>query len=464
MQPISREQLTRNRYLRATSFEGKSEFGDSFRRAKGDRARALMAPSDEDGAGEHLSSPITVIVTTNATSLGAQRRRRQQQHQQPTSAEDAEMDSGSVGSSSSASSPPTHPAFFSPTARGDAGGASKENVCPSPMAVSFSPMSSPLARLAARRSPATAQKKGYAGSVMLSRFLGDEDGDVGDSKMKVLGNIDINVLAALPNDKENGNAEAVSVCPGASLGSHRLLFRNLTEWSSSAQIRTAPQDATSKKNKRKSKKTDGVNGADTNGNADDQLPPQPTSYAEAVKEDPVIAEKREAAEIDEDQNKNNESQAETHSSAENGQEKDTKRDSKPTPAGGLTFAEVVKEDPPADGKEHNGSVKKQSKASVSDEKTSDQSTPVLSQASTSIEYPEINSDDDDDREEEERRRRDKEKAPQVFGTRWAPVRVPFKRRLQTAAVLMHCLGIGLMLSIFFSFCAIPFFWPISKSP
>lgn len=228
---------------------------------------------------------------------------------------------------------------------------------------------------------------------------------------------------------------------------------------------TAPQDATSKKNKRKSKKTNGVNGADTNGNADEQVPPQPTSYAEAVKEDPVMAEKREAAEAEDEHKKNNnESQAETPSSTEKDVEKGTENDSKPTPAGGLTFAEAVKENPPANEQEHSSSEsKEQSKASVMDEKTSDQSTPVFSQASTSIEYPEIHSDADDDKEEEEQRRRDKEKAPQVFGTRWAPVRVPFKRRLQTAAVLMHCLGIGLTLSIFFFLCAVPFFWPISKS-
>lgn len=132
----------------------------------------------------------------------------------------------------------------------------------------------------------------------------------------------------------------------------------------------------------------------------------------------------------------------------------------PTPAGNMTFAEAVKEDPvDADESSRAG---EQAKESTSSEKKSDQPTPAFSQASTSLDYPEINSDADDDQEEEQRRQ-DKEKAAQVLGTRWAPVRVPFKRRLQTAAVLMHCLGIGLSLSIFFFFCAFPPFWPISKS-
>ncbi|KAI1870088.1 hypothetical protein JX265_006258 [Neoarthrinium moseri] len=44
--------------------------------------------------------------------------------------------------------------------------------------------------------------------------------------------------------------------------------------------------------------------------------------------------------------------------------------------------------------------------------------------------------------------------------RWAPFNVPAKRRLQTSAVLMHCLSIGAMVSLFFAFCANPFAWPL----
>lgn len=130
----------------------------------------------------------------------------------------------------------------------------------------------------------------------------------------------------------------------------------------------------------------------------------------------------------------------------------------------MTFAEAVKEDP-ADVEEKSKSSQSKGKAreDTASGQGSEKPRRALSQASTSIEYPDIQSDADDDGEVEQRRR-DKEKAPQILGTRWAPVRVPFKRRLQTAAVLMHCLGIGLSLSIFFLFCAFPPFWPISKSP
>ncbi|KAH6660595.1 diacylglycerol acyltransferase [Truncatella angustata] len=44
--------------------------------------------------------------------------------------------------------------------------------------------------------------------------------------------------------------------------------------------------------------------------------------------------------------------------------------------------------------------------------------------------------------------------------RWAPFNVPAKRRWQTLVVLLHCLCIGLSVSIFFAFCANPFAWPL----
>ncbi|KAK9778446.1 putative diacylglycerol O-acyltransferase [Seiridium cardinale] len=44
--------------------------------------------------------------------------------------------------------------------------------------------------------------------------------------------------------------------------------------------------------------------------------------------------------------------------------------------------------------------------------------------------------------------------------RWAPFNVPAKRRLQTLAVLVHCLCIGTLVSIFFALCANPFAWPL----
>lgn len=86
-------------------------------------------------------------------------------------------------------------------------------------------------------------------------------------------------------------------------------------------------------------------------------------------------------------------------------------------------------------------------------------TPAFSQASTSTEYPDLRAGD---RGDDDGRRRDKKAATEVMGLRWAPLRVPFKRRLQTLAVLAHCLGIALALATFFLLCAVPFFWPISK--
>ncbi|KAI1806606.1 diacylglycerol acyltransferase-domain-containing protein [Daldinia bambusicola] len=46
------------------------------------------------------------------------------------------------------------------------------------------------------------------------------------------------------------------------------------------------------------------------------------------------------------------------------------------------------------------------------------------------------------------------------GIRWAPWNVPWKRRMQTLVVLVHCMGIALTASIFFALCANPFAWPL----
>ncbi|KAI9792076.1 MAG: diacylglycerol O-acyltransferase 1 [Peltula sp. TS41687] len=46
------------------------------------------------------------------------------------------------------------------------------------------------------------------------------------------------------------------------------------------------------------------------------------------------------------------------------------------------------------------------------------------------------------------------------GIHWAPLKVPFQRRLQTFVVLLHTLSIALFLSFFFLLCALPIFWPI----
>lgn len=195
MQPLSREQLNRNRYLRATSFEGKQDLGDTFRRARGDRDRiraGAMAPIvDEGGAGENnhslLYSSSTATVAPPALSPP------------PASVcSNAETDA-ETDVLSSCSSPPTHPAFFSP---------------------------------APRKSPAQQQKTAadgeVLGPVMLSRLLENFQGgareegggdDGGGRNMEVLGNVDTNVIAAQPNDNASGSSGTVSCAPGCFLWS-----------------------------------------------------------------------------------------------------------------------------------------------------------------------------------------------------------------------------------------------------
>ncbi|KAH8735396.1 diacylglycerol acyltransferase-domain-containing protein [Ilyonectria robusta] len=46
------------------------------------------------------------------------------------------------------------------------------------------------------------------------------------------------------------------------------------------------------------------------------------------------------------------------------------------------------------------------------------------------------------------------------GIHFAPLRVPMIRRMQTGAVLFHCMSIGLFVSIFWLICANPLTWPI----
>ncbi|KAK3330409.1 diacylglycerol acyltransferase-domain-containing protein [Apodospora peruviana] len=46
------------------------------------------------------------------------------------------------------------------------------------------------------------------------------------------------------------------------------------------------------------------------------------------------------------------------------------------------------------------------------------------------------------------------------GVRFAPWNVPVQRRLQTLAVMIHCLSIASMASFFFFLCAIPLTWPL----
>lgn len=226
-----------------------------------------------------------------------------------------------------------------------------------------------------------------------------------------------------------------------------------------------------KKSKRKSKKTNGVK-EKSKANADHQPPSQPASYAEAVKEDPADltngghgADQGESngqtpcQETNGDQAAADESGAdasgpEVRSAEENNADN---RDAKPTAAGSLTFAEAVKEGSTESTTTNGEAADHATTGSRSVEKSSASAT--LSPGSTAVDYPDIPSDAED-RGEEAERQRDQEKAPEVVGLRWAPLRVPFRRRLQTLAVLFHCLCMGTTLSIFFGFCAIPLLWPL----
>lgn len=355
--------------------------------------------------------------------------------------------------SSASSSPPTHPAFFmaSPVAA-HAGGAGttvgKENVCPSPMAAAFSPLGSPLAmQLGGKK---TSQRSAANAGAVLNKFIDDCTSrplQGGGVQKKGPGDIDTNDVAAQPADNVDQAADSNA----------------------------------SKKSKRKSKKTNGVKG-NSKPSKEDQPASQPTSYAEAVKEDPAEAVNREDGEAKDKSNKRGPSQetdAEPTAADKPGDENtngakatdtedknDNKKEPQPTAAGNLAFAEAVKEDPSKTASTNGQATEHDAAKSRSVEKSSpqeqDNTSAHFSQGSTAVDYPDIPSDAEA-RGEEAERRQDREKAPEVAGLRWAPLRVPFKRRLQTVAVLFHCLSMGTTLSIFFAFCAIPLIWPLRKS-
>lgn len=354
--------------------------------------------------------------------------------------------------SSAGSSPPTHPAFFmaSPVAA-HAGGSGattpgKENVCPSPMAAAFSPLGSPLAmHLGGKKTP---QRPAANAGAVLNKFIDEctSWSPRAGTQRQALGDIDTGGTAAQP---------ANDAAPAADSNA-------------------------SKKSKRKSKKTNGVK-EKSKANGDDQQSSQPASYAEAVKEDPADVANGGHEESSEKSNGQSPDQA---SPAENAPTEDfggdasgpeakgtdekngDKKDIQPTAAGSLTFAEAVKEGPSDNATTNgqavgDGDVKSRS-VEKSGTREQDNVSAHSSQGSTAVDYPDIPSDAED-RGEEAERRLDQEKAPEVAGLRWAPLRVPFKRRLQTLAVLFHCLCMGTTLSIFFGFCAIPLLWPLRKS-
>ncbi|KAK4199593.1 putative diacylglycerol O-acyltransferase 2A [Triangularia verruculosa] len=70
-------------------------------------------------------------------------------------------------------------------------------------------------------------------------------------------------------------------------------------------------------------------------------------------------------------------------------------------------------------------------------------------------YPPLYDDDD-----LERRRLDRLNTYRAAGIQFAPWNIPYRRRMQTVAVLIHCLSIASTVSFFFFLCAIPIFWPL----
>ncbi|KAK4230763.1 diacylglycerol acyltransferase-domain-containing protein [Podospora fimiseda] len=60
------------------------------------------------------------------------------------------------------------------------------------------------------------------------------------------------------------------------------------------------------------------------------------------------------------------------------------------------------------------------------------------------------------------RRRDREQGYRLRSgsIRFAPWNIPYRRRLQTVAVMIHCLSIASTVSCFFFLCAIPLVWPL----
>ncbi|KAL2154002.1 hypothetical protein VTH82DRAFT_2678 [Thermothelomyces myriococcoides] len=72
-------------------------------------------------------------------------------------------------------------------------------------------------------------------------------------------------------------------------------------------------------------------------------------------------------------------------------------------------------------------------------------------------YPDLT---DEAGKEAAARERDRINAYRAGGIRFAPWNIPYRRRLQTLAVLLHCLSIAVTVSCFFFLCAIPLTWPI----
>lgn len=138
--------------------------------------------ADDDSAGETITS---VLLPTG--------------HAPSTTTTTTEPDTIDDISSSRASSPPTHPAFFSPSP-------GKKTRCLE--ASSFSPATSPLAKLVA----GVQQKAGAAMLIRLSLGVEGGDGAVGAARERkmVSGDVDTNIVATLPNETDQKDGDVVS--------------------------------------------------------------------------------------------------------------------------------------------------------------------------------------------------------------------------------------------------------------
>lgn len=194
-----------------------------------------MASANDD-AGETLSSqlPATIPRENSTLAISTTAKSSSTTLQYIEVAEDDDCASGS-------SSPPTHPAFFSPSKTNpkqrDASSTSleEENVSPSalmgmdPMISSISLSGCPVAALVAQRPSSFSMKSAGAGARAgtanivvvedeLAAFsvvgLEEDDcdwfGNCGNVKEGSLGNVDMNIVAALSSEKANGEVPVVS--------------------------------------------------------------------------------------------------------------------------------------------------------------------------------------------------------------------------------------------------------------
>ncbi|KAK4128418.1 DAGAT-domain-containing protein [Parathielavia appendiculata] len=81
----------------------------------------------------------------------------------------------------------------------------------------------------------------------------------------------------------------------------------------------------------------------------------------------------------------------------------------------------------------------------------------IKRKTSATEYPPLT---DEAGKEAAARERDRANAHRAGGIRFAPWNIPYRRRVQTMAVVAHCMSIVMTVSFFFFLCAIPLTWPL----